>query len=66
MKAPCKDCPKRHPSCHAECEDYIAFDNYNKKRREERLKSLNINDPSPNRQARERNYKIWEMRGKQR
>lgn len=63
MKAPCKDCPNRHPSCHAECEDYIAFDNYNKERREERLKNININDPSPNRQARERKYKIWKMRG---
>ena len=22
MKAPCKDCTKRHVSCHCDCEDY--------------------------------------------
>lgn len=25
MKAPCKDCEKRHPSCHSHCEEYKAF-----------------------------------------
>lgn len=25
MKAPCKDCEKRHPSCHSHCEAYKAF-----------------------------------------
>lgn len=25
MKAPCKDCEKRHPNCHSECEEYQAF-----------------------------------------
>jgi hypothetical protein len=66
MTAPCKDCSKRHPNCHSECEEYIAFDNYNQKRREERVKHLGDDDYSPSRRARERNYKIWEMRGKQR
>lgn len=64
MMAPCKDCPKRHPNCHSECDEYIAFDNYNKKRREERLKNIDANDLSPSSLARERQYKIWEMRGK--
>ena len=25
MKSPCKDCPKRHPFCHASCTDYLDF-----------------------------------------
>ena len=25
MEAPCRDCPKRYPLCHSECEEYIAF-----------------------------------------
>lgn len=26
MKNPCtKDCPKRSPTCHSECEEYLAF-----------------------------------------
>ncbi len=24
-KAPCKDCEKRHPGCHGECEAYAEF-----------------------------------------
>jgi hypothetical protein len=63
MKAPCKDCTKRHPNCHSECEDYIAFDNYNKMRRAERVKHIADNDHSPNRAKREKNYKLYELRG---
>lgn len=25
MRAPCKDCPDRHPGCHGQCEAYKAF-----------------------------------------
>lgn len=25
MTAPCKDCDRRHPGCHSECEDYKTF-----------------------------------------
>jgi hypothetical protein len=25
MKAPCKDCPDRHPACHDHCGKYQAF-----------------------------------------
>lgn len=28
MMCPCKDCEKRHPHCHAECKEYIAFSKY--------------------------------------
>ena len=35
MNAPCKDCEKRHPNCHAHCEEYQAFAAWNAKRLEE-------------------------------
>ena len=25
MEAPCRDCPKRYPLCHSECEQYLAY-----------------------------------------
>lgn len=25
MKAPCKDCERRHPGCHSKCEEYQTF-----------------------------------------
>ena len=35
----CKNCEKRNPGCHADCQDYISFkkelDEYNNKRKEE-------------------------------
>ncbi len=35
----CKDCKKRNPGCHSDCQDYISFkkelDEYNSKRKEE-------------------------------
>lgn len=34
MTAPCKDCEKRHPNCHAHCEAYQAFRAENEKRYE--------------------------------
>lgn len=37
MKAPCKDCEKRHPNCHSECEAYQAYDRENKARQQRRL-----------------------------
>lgn len=64
MKAPCKDCPNRHPNCHSECEDYIAYDKDNKRKCAERAERSLSRDKSPNRIARERRYKLWEMRGK--
>ena len=36
MTAPCKDCPNRHPLCHAECEQYLAYKAEREARREER------------------------------
>lgn len=33
MKAPCKDCPDRHESCHGQCEKYQAY----RKERDEML-----------------------------
>ena len=39
MTSPCykdgKDCPKRSPLCHSQCEEYKAFDRENKERRAE-------------------------------
>ena len=37
MKAPCKDCEKRHPNCHSECEAYQAFWKANREENEKRL-----------------------------
>lgn len=37
MTSPCQYCSKRYVGCHAECKLYIAYDNENKARREERL-----------------------------
>lgn len=37
MKAPCKDCEKRHPNCHSECEAYQAFWRANREENEKRL-----------------------------
>lgn len=37
MKIPCKkDCPRRSATCHAECEDYLAFVEDTRQRREQR------------------------------
>ena len=40
LRAPCKDCPDRHPECHGRCEKYLAFraerDKYNEARRIEK------------------------------
>ncbi len=36
MKAPCKDCENRHPSCHSHCEEYKAFRAEIDREREER------------------------------
>lgn len=63
MNAPCKDCPDRHPGCHSTCKAYIQFDRENAKLREQRIKHIADNDNSPNRKQRERNYKLWELRG---
>lgn len=38
MKAPCKDCPDRHPNCHSECEAYQAFWRANREENEKRLR----------------------------
>ena len=38
MNAPCKDCEKRYLGCHSNCEEYQAFDKYNKARYEANLK----------------------------
>ena len=38
MKAPCKDCEKRHFNCHGTCPDYQAFRLDRDKRCEERAK----------------------------
>ena len=34
MKAPCKDCEKRYPGCHAKCEEYQAFHKANEEMNE--------------------------------
>ncbi len=34
MVAPCKDCTERTVSCHATCEKYKEFQQWNEKRRE--------------------------------
>ena len=36
--APCKDCDRRHPNCHAECASYIAYS----KERQEMLKARSL------------------------
>ena len=45
MKNPCKkDCPGRSPTCHAECEAYLAFNEHNKKKNAKQLMQSRIND----------------------
>lgn len=44
MKNPCKrNCPNRSPTCHAECEDYLAFNEWCIKQRKERMKYSDAN-----------------------
>ena len=42
MKAPCKDCKNRSPTCHSECEAYIAFAKEREVIRAERLSNYII------------------------
>lgn len=37
IKPPCKDCPDRTVDCHAECEQYAAFDAERKQLQAERI-----------------------------
>jgi len=44
MKNPCKkDCPDRSPTCHAECEAYLAFFHHNKEKNRKNLMQSQIN-----------------------
>lgn len=45
MNAPCKDCPKREPLCHASCPEYTAFRAERENVYRERVKALEIADP---------------------
>lgn len=40
MKAPCRGCDKRHPSCHADCEAYLSYRNEREEIREKRNKHV--------------------------
>ena len=45
MKNPCvKDCPGRSPTCHAECEAYLAFHEHNKAKNHKQLQQSLVND----------------------
>ena len=45
MKNPCRrDCPGRSPTCHAEGDDYLAFNEHNQKRNHKRRQESEIND----------------------
>lgn len=37
MKAPCKNCPDRHPNCHSHCEDYQAYAAHNRAKNEQKV-----------------------------
>lgn len=39
-KAPCLNCENRHPGCHSECEDYIAYQKANREFSYAHYKSL--------------------------
>lgn len=46
MNAPCKDCPKRYPGCHPECEEYLAYSREKEReRRERRMRQLSTPGP---------------------
>lgn len=34
LRAPCKDCRKRHHLCHSDCEDYTSWQDLNKAKKE--------------------------------
>lgn len=43
MKSPCKkDCPDRSPTCHAECEAYLAFHKHNQEKYKKHMKETDI------------------------
>lgn len=43
MKSPCKkDCPGRSPTCHAECEAYLAFHEHNREKYKKHMKETDI------------------------
>lgn len=45
MKNPCtKDCPKRSPTCHSECEEYLAFFEERQRINQERHKINSVNN----------------------
>lgn len=46
MNAPCKDCPKRYPGCHLECEEYLAYSREKEKERQER-RMRQLSTPNP-------------------
>ncbi len=52
-RPPCvKDCPRRSPTCHTECPEYLEFDAENKKEREAYYSQLPILDFGYERQIR--------------
>lgn len=44
LKAPCRNCDKRHMNCHSTCEGYIEFTRANEVIRQKKLQKVNIQD----------------------
>lgn len=43
MKCPCtRECPGRTETCHAECEEYLAFVEYRKEIRKQKRKDVEV------------------------
>ena len=63
MNAPCKDCKDRTAGCHSKCEKYKAFEAENKKKYEQRAMLSAIYGDSPNKQRRQRQYKLFKLGG---
>lgn len=57
LVCPCKDCQKRHETCHGSCEQYKNWDTEQKKRKEELWKERKLEyEPEGRKKEAIRNY----------
>ena len=57
MRAPCKDCEQRTPSCHGECIFYLAYAEERQKEREARLNEMGLKGMTVDHKTRTVNYR---------
>lgn len=57
MRAPCKNCENRHPTCHGSCEEYQKYRNFMDKLCKERKMNVEITSLSVETRLREHKKK---------